>query len=111
MAATPVVNIVIAQGTDFSESFTSTESDGSLTNLNGFSGVSKLKKYAGSPTSFDFTVGINTTTSKVSIAMTAPITTPIKPGRYYYDIVLTSSTGAVSRMVEGAAIVTAGIST
>jgi len=43
--------------------------------------------------------------------MTAPITTPIKPGRYYYDIVLTSSTGAVSRMIEGAAIVTAGIST
>jgi len=111
MAATPVVNIVIGQGVDFSEVFTSTESDGSLTNLNGFSGVSKLKKYAGSPTSFDFTVGINTTTSKVSIAMTAPITTPLKPGRYYYDIVLTSSTGAVSRMVEGAAIVTAGIST
>ena len=111
MAATRAVNIVIPQGADFSESFTSTESDGSLTNLNGFSGVSKLKKYAGSPTSFDFTVGINTTTSKVSIAMTAPITTPIKPGRYYYDIVLTSSTGVVSRMIEGAAIVTAGIST
>jgi len=111
MAATPAINIVIPQGADFSESFTSTESDGSLSNLNGYTGVSKLKKHSGSPTSFDFTVGINTTTSEVSIAMTAPVTTPIKPGRYYYDIVLTSSGGAVSRMVEGSAIVTAGIST
>ena len=46
MAPLDAVNIVIPQGADFSESFTSTESDGSLTNLNGFSGVSKLKKYA-----------------------------------------------------------------
>ena len=93
MAATPAINIVIPQGADFSESFTSTESDGSLSNLNGYTGVSKLKKHSGSPTSFDFTVGINTTTSEVSIAMTAPVTTPIKPGRYYYDIVLTFDLG------------------
>tara|TARA_Y100000004_G_scaffold173083_1_gene210584 strand:+ start:293 stop:628 length:336 start_codon:yes stop_codon:yes gene_type:complete len=111
MAATPAINIVVQQGVDFAESFTQTETDGTLSNLVGYTGVSKLKKYAGSPTAYDFTVGINTITSKVSIAMTAPVTVNLKPGRYYYDIVLTSSTGAVSRMVEGSAMVTAGIST
>jgi len=111
MAATPAINIIIPQGADFGEVFTSTESDGSLSNLVGYSGVSKLKKYAGSPTAYNFIVGINTITSEVSIAMTAITTIDISPGRYYYDVVLTSSSGGVSRMVEGSAIVTAGIST
>jgi hypothetical protein len=111
MAATPTINIVIPQGADFSEAFTSKESDGTLSDLNGYTGVSKVKKYSGSPTAYDFTVGINTVTSEVSIAMTAAVTVAIKPGRYYYDIVLTSSGGSVSRMVEGSAMVTAGIST
>ena len=111
MAATPVDNIVIAQGTDFSESFTSTESDGTASNLSGFSGVSKIKKYPGSPSSESFSVSIVGLTGEVSIAMTAGKTVNLKPGRYYYDVVLTSGSGAVSRMVEGSAMVTAGIST
>jgi hypothetical protein len=111
MAATPAINIVIPQGADFSEVFTSTNSDGSLSNLVGFTGISKLKKYPDSPIIYNFAVGINTITSKVSIAMTAPVTTKLSSGRYQYDVVLTSSTGAVTRMVEGSAIVTAGIST
>ena len=111
MAATPAINITIPQGADFAESFTQTESDGSLSNLVNYTGQSKLRKYAGSPTAYDFTVGINTITSEVSIAMTAPVTVVLKPGRYYYDVVLTSSNGSVSRMVEGSAMVTAGITT
>ena len=111
MTVNPVVNIVIPQGADFTEVFTSTESDGGLSDLNGYSGVSKLKKHSGSTISYDFSVGITTTTAKVSIAMTAPVTTTIEPGRYYYDVVLTSGSGGVSRMVEGFAIVTAGIAT
>ena len=47
MAAVPSVNIVIPQGTTFSELFTSTESDGSATNLTGYSGTAKIRKYTG----------------------------------------------------------------
>jgi hypothetical protein len=111
MAATPAINIVIPQGADFGEVFTSTESDGTLSNLVGFTGRSKLRKYSGSPTVYDFVVGINTITSEVSIAMTSPVTTKLAPGRYQYDVALVSSIGGVTRMVEGQAMVTAGIST
>jgi len=111
MAATPSINIVIPQGVDFGEVFTSTESDGSLSDITDYTGVSKIKKYPGSPKSFSFNVGINSETSEVSIAMSAAVTVSIKPGRYFYDIVLTSPTGGVSRLVEGSAMVTAGIST
>ena len=111
MAATPSVNIVIAQGADFSEVFTSTETDGSASNLAGYTGVSKIKKYSTSPTSQSFTVGITSSTGEVSIAMTAGKTVKLSPGRYNYDVYLTSSAGSVSRLVEGQAIVTAGITT
>tara|TARA_A100001201_G_scaffold97069_1_gene83769 strand:+ start:401 stop:733 length:333 start_codon:yes stop_codon:yes gene_type:complete len=109
--ATPVVNITIPQGTDFSEVFTSTESDGSASNLVGFTGASKIKKHPGATSSQSFSVSITGSTGEVSIAMTAGKTVALDPGRYYYDVVLTSGTGSVSRMVEGMAIVTAGITT
>lgn len=109
--ATPVVNITIPQGTDFSEVFTSTESDGSASNLTGYTGASKVKKHPGATSSQSFTVSITGSTGEVSIAMTAGKTVALDPGRYYYDVVLTSGSGSVSRMVEGMAIVTAGITT
>ena len=111
MAATPSVNIVIAQGADFSEVFTSTETDGSASNLTGYTGVSKIKKHPSSPTSQSFTVGITPATGEVSISMSATNTVKLSPGRYNYDVYLTSSGGSVSRLVEGQAIVTAGITT
>lgn len=111
MAATPSFNIVIAQGADFSEIFKSTETDGSASDLTGYTGESKIKKYPGSPTSESFSVSITAATGEVSIAMTAGNTVKLSPGRYNYDVYLTSSSGAVSRLVEGQAIVTAGITT
>jgi len=111
MAATPAVNIVIPQGADFSETFTSTETDGSASNLSGYSGSAKIKKYPSSPTSVTFSVSITGATGEVSIAMTSGKTVGLDPGRYYYDVVLTSGSGAVSRLVEGMALVTAGITT
>ena len=39
MAANPVINITIPQGFDFEETFTSTETDGSASNLAGYSGA------------------------------------------------------------------------
>ena len=111
MAAVPTVNIVIPQGTTFSELFTSTESDGSATNLAGYTGVSKIRKYPGASDSTSFSVSITGSTGEVTISMASSITQTLKPGRYYYDVYLTSASDVVSRMVEGQAMVTAGIST
>ena len=106
-----VKNITIPQGSDFSKTFTSLESDGSATNLTGYSAEAKLKKHSEALVSHSFTVGITSATGQVSIAMTSGVTTTLKPGRYYYDVFLTSATNAVSRLVEGQVEVTSGIST
>ena len=111
MAAIPVINIVIPQGTTFSETFTSTESDGSITNLTGYTGTASLKKWYGSSTKTDFSVSITVGTGEVAITLTSGQTSSLDPGRYYYDVRLQSSGGSVSRLVEGMALVRAGITT
>ena len=111
MAVNPVFNISIPQGADFSETFSSTENDGSTSNLAGFTGSAVLKKHSGSSTSVPFTVSITTATGEVAIAITSGRTVSLEPGRHVYDVRLQSPSGAISRMVEGMAFVTAGITT
>lgn len=111
MAANPVINIVIPQGADFTETFTSTESDGSASNLSGYTGTARIKKHFSSTSSTAFSVSITASTGEVSIAMTSGVTVGLTPGRYQYDVRLESSSGAVSRLVEGMALVEAGITT
>lgn len=111
MAANPVINITIPQGANYSETFQSTESDGSASNLAGYSGEAKLKKHPAATESTSFSVTITGSTGEVAIAMTSGVTGGISPGRYLYDVRLTSSAGTKTRLVEGMALVTAGIST
>lgn len=111
MAVNPVINISIPQGADFSETFVSTESDGSTSNLGGYTGTAKLKKHYSSTTSTSFSVSITSGIGEVTISLPATTTAGLEPGRYYYDVKLTSGTGAVSRLVEGMAFVRAGITT
>jgi hypothetical protein len=111
MAVNPVINISIPQGADFSETFVSTESDGSTSNLDGYTGTAKMKKYYDSPTSTTFSVSITSAIGEVTISLPASTTSGLEPGRYNYDVRLESGTGAISRLVEGMAFVTAGITT
>ena len=111
MASNPVINITIPQGADFSETFVSTENNGTTSNLAGYTGTAKIKKHSGSTTSKSFSVSITAATGEVAIAMTSGVTNTLNPGRYLYDVRLTSSSGAKSRLVEGMALVTAGICT
>ena len=108
----PSVNMTIQQGVDFSKTFTSKEADGSSTNLFGYTGISKMKKFPDGDVSFaaTFTVGISSV-GIVTISLTDTQTQTLNPGRYYYDVVLTNSGGIKSRFVQGQVFVDAGIST
>jgi len=111
MAATPVVNITIPQATDFSQTITKENPDGTPVNLTGFSATATLKKFAESKVPISFSVGITSLTGQVSIGLTVGQTTPLRPGRYVYDIMLTSPAGVVTRMVQGDALLTPGVTT
>ena len=103
--ATPVTNITVPQATNFSKTYTYTES-GITT------GAASMMKHVGATTSTSFTVGINTSTSVVTLSLTPSQTIPLAGGRYYYDVLLENgTTGNISRLVEGMVDLTAGVTT
>ena len=108
--ATPVVNIVVPQGSDFTQTFTSKESNGTARNLSGYSVSAVLRKHDTATSSTAFSASVTSAaTGKVTITMSDTTSLNLTPGRYVYDVRLVSGIGTVSRLVEGMAMVTAGI--
>ena len=110
--AVPSVNITIEQGSDFENIFTVTNPDGSPLDLLGYTSSAKIKKFPSSTTSSSFSVGIITSAGQVIVSMANTITNQLSPGRYYYDVIITSvPTGKISRIIEGMALITPSVST
>ena len=109
--ATPVVNIVVPQGSDFTQTFTSKESNGTARDLSGYSVSAVLRKHDTATSSTAFSAGITSATDGTVTIHNGSDTTSLDltPGRYVYDVRLVSGIGTVSRLVEGMAMVTAGI--
>ena len=108
--AVPVVNIVIEQGADYSSSFTITNPDGSPYTIFNNSAAATLKKHSASETSYTFTSEIDPDDGQILLSMSNTLTSTIPPGRYFYDIVITNfNDGYKSRVIEGMAMVTPGI--
>lgn len=102
-----VSNLVIHTGTDFEQVFVlEGSSSNSSLDLTGYTGASKFKKYKSSTTSHSFDVSFtNRLLGKVKIGMGSSMTTNLKPGKYFYDINITSPSGTTSRVVEGQVLV------
>ena len=105
-----VVNLVIDQGADFTQTFNLEEdATASALDLTGYTGAAQLRKHSSSNKKFDFTVAFpDREAGIVRIDMTDTITSSIKPGRDVYDLLLTASGGARTRIVEGSALVREG---
>ncbi len=106
-----VSNIVIEQGSTFTNTYFVEDSNNTTLNLSGYSGAAKLAKHPTSSSKTDFTVTITASTGSVSIGLTDGKTVSLKPGRYVYDVLLTSSNGTKTKIVEGTALVVAGVTT
>ena len=108
--AVPVVNIVIEQGADYSSSFTITNPDGSPYTIFNNSAAATLKKHSASETSYTFTSEIDPDDGQIILTMNNTLTSAIPAGRYYYDIVIVDITdGYRSRVIQGMATVTPGV--
>jgi hypothetical protein len=101
MIAPQGLNLQINKGTDFNQDLEMKNPDKTPFNLTGYTGVAKVRKFPEAKVSHDFTVGITSTTGIISLAMTVGVTTAIAEGRNYYDVVVTSGLGTVSKVFEG----------
>ena len=101
-------NIIIDQGADFSTSITVSDTDGNIIDLTGYTGRGQIRKHYTSSTKVDFTFGFGSprTDGVVTLSLSNANTAAMESGRYVYDAELITSSGVVSRMLEGLATVT-----
>ena len=108
-----VSNVVIDAGADFNQTFNLEDSSNAPLDLTGYTGFSKMKKHTSSTNvTATFAVSFpNRTAGQVKLSLTNSTTKVLKPGRYGYVLLLKDGSNMITRVVEGSALVTAGITT
>ena len=105
-----IANIFIDQGADFSITVDVSDANGNQLNLTGYTAAAQMRKtYESSSVSATFTTSIAAADGQVTLSLTDTVTTALSPGRYVYDLVVTDGSSLSTRVVEGQAIVTPGV--
>ena len=101
-----IANLIIDQGANFSSDITVKDANGNAFDLTGYTTEAKMAKGFASTrtrTTITSTIASDATTGVVSLTLTAAETTALDaPERYVYDVEITqTSTGTVTRVIEG----------
>ena len=105
-----IANLFIDQGTDFTVTVDVSDATGGILDLTGYSASAKIRKTYGSSTKVDFATSTGTPSQgKVNMSLTDAQTSALESGRYVYDLNITSGSGVTTRVVEGQAIITPGV--
>ena len=104
-------NIYIDQGSDFSTIISLTDCNGDVLILTGYSALAQIRKTYGSTTiAGTFTTSLTTDSGQLTLSLTDVVTAAMTSGRYVYDVLLTDGSGDKTRVLEGQAILTPGVS-
>ena len=105
-----IANLFIDQGTDFTVAVDVSDATGSALNLSGYTSAGQIRKTYGSSTvAATFTTSNNNATGQVTLSLNDTQTSALEAGRYVYDMNITSAGGITTRVVEGQAIITPGV--
>jgi hypothetical protein len=96
------VELTLEQGANFNTVLDLKDSSGGILNLSGYSVLAQMRKsyYSNTSTSFTMTIS-DAAAGQITMAMSAANTASVTPGRYVYDILLTSGSGIKTRIIEG----------
>jgi hypothetical protein len=96
------VELTLEQGANFNTVLDLKDSAGGILNLSGYSVAAQMRKSYYSNTATNFTMTISDAAAgQITMAMNAANTSNVTPGRYVYDILLTSGSGVKTRIIEG----------
>jgi hypothetical protein len=88
-----------------------TDSNSDALNLTGYTALAQIRKTHGSSTiAATFGTTLTTNTGQVTLTLTDTVTAAMGSGRYVYDVLLTDGSGDKTRVLEGQAILTPGVS-
>lgn len=102
-----VSNLFVDAGSDYSNIVSVMATTGQPLDLTNYTVKSQMRKSYSSSTAYNFTTSIyNATNGKVKLELTAAQSEAIPPGRWLYDVEITSPSGTKTRVVEGIVTVT-----
>jgi hypothetical protein len=104
-------NILVNTDTDFTQVFTLENADtNSALNLAGFQVKAQMRKHPSSSGVTTFTSSIlSAAAGQIQIGLSTSQTADLKEGRYLYDVVITDTSSVMTRVVEGTALVSKGV--
>ena len=104
-------NFTIDQGTSFKANIDITDTDGDALSLSGYTVAGQLRKSFASTTFTAFNSSVsNESNGTIEIVLSPTQTGELKSGRYVYDVEITkTSTGEITRVIEGQIEVTPGV--
>ena len=105
-----ISNIFIDQGSDFSLTVDVQNALGNALDLTGYTIAAQMRKtYGSTNASATFSTSHNGANGQVVMQLTDSVTAALDAGRYVYDLNITSGAGDKTRVVEGQATVTPGV--
>lgn len=102
-------NLVIDQGTDFLATIDVVDIDGNVFDLSNHTPAAQMRKNYASSTATTFTCVDNAAGGQITLTLNSATTSALEPGRYLYDVEITSTANTVTRVVEGIVTVTPGM--
>ena len=98
-----VANLYIDQGSTFSTTVYVKNDDETAFDLTAHTAAGQIRKSYSTSTKVDFTLEIAdpATLGQINASLTATQTATLEEGRYVYDIEVTSTSGTVTRVLEG----------
>jgi hypothetical protein len=102
-----ISNLFVDAGSDYSNIITVSSTNGQPLNLSGYTVASQMRKSYSSSTVYAFTASVyDAANGKVRLQLSASNSSVIPAGRWLYDVEITSSAGAKTRVVEGIVTIT-----
>ncbi len=94
--------LVIEQGATFISTLNVEDVNGDAINLTSYTANSQMRKsYYSSSSNIIISTITGTSNGEITLGMSAANTSNLTPGRYVYDVIITSPTNVVTRVVEG----------
>jgi len=108
-----LTNLLIEQGATFSSTITLYNADDTIFDLTGYTAASQIRKsYSSSSASATFSVTFSDSRAdgNLTLSLTPTQTAALEEGRYVYDTEVTlTSTGAVTRVLQGVVTVSPNV--
>jgi len=99
-----VVDLLMYTGCDFTQTFVLEDTvSNALKNTTGYTACAQMRRFETASTAATFNTDFSTDRAqgRLEIALTKAVTQNLKPGKYFYDVILKDASNIKERIVEG----------